>query len=265
MSHWLELDGKTAVVTGGGSGIGRDTAIGLAEVGCQVFVLDLSSAAAEETAAAIRSAGSVAVAHQTDTSDTTQVAAAAQRLRAEFGGADVLVNNAGVVGQGELLETSLDGWRRVLDINLTGYLICSREFGRDMIERGGGSIVHVTSICGIEPGGGAGAYSSSKAAAAMLMRQLALELAPYGIRSNAVAPGLVRTPLSELAYADPANLAARERLVPLGRIGTPRDMADAVLWLASERSSYITGQQILVDGGFGTTVLTQLQNLASPS
>ena len=147
-------------------------------------------------------------------------------------------------------------------LNLTGYLICSREFGRAMIECRSGSIVHVTSICGIEPGGGAGAYSSSKAAASMLMRQLALELAPHGIRSNAVAPGLVRTPLSEPAYADAAKLAARERLVPLGRIGAARDIADAVLWLASERSSYITGQQILVDGGFGATVLAQLQNVA---
>ena len=265
MSHWLELDGKTAVVTGGGSGIGRGTAMALAEAGCQLFVLDLSGDAAEETASSIRSSGSTAIAHQSDTTDPAQVAAAAQRLRAEFGAADVLVNNAGVIGQGELLDASLDAWQRTLDINLTGYLICAREFGRDMIHRGKGSIIHVTSICGIDPSKGSGAYSSSKAGATMLMRQLALELAPHRIRSNAVAPGLVRTPLSEPAYADAERLAARERVVPLGRIGSARDIADTVLWLASDRSSYITGQQILVDGGFDMTVLGQLQSVTSLS
>jgi NAD(P)-dependent dehydrogenase (short-subunit alcohol dehydrogenase family) len=265
MSHWLELEGKTAVVTGGGSGIGRGTAIALAEAGCQLFVLDLSADAAEETASAIRTSGSIAIAHQGDTTDLAQVAAAAQRFRTEFGAADVLVNNAGVIGQGELLDASLDAWRRTLDINLTGYLICAREFGRGMIERRSGSIVHVTSICGIDPSKGSGAYSSSKAAATMLMRQLALELAPHGIRSNAVAPGLVRTPLSEPAYSDSDRLAARERVVPLGRIGSARDIADTILWLASDRSSYITGQQILVDGGFDMTVLGQLQSVTSLS
>lgn len=265
MSHWLELEGKTAVVTGGGSGIGRGTAMALAEAGCRVFVLDLSADAAEETANAIRTSGSTAVGHQSDTTDPAQVAAAAERLRSEFGAADVLVNNAGVIGQGDLLDTSLDGWKRTLDINLTGYLICAREFGRDMVGKRSGSIIHVTSICGIDPSKGSGAYSSSKAGATMLMRQLAVELAPHRIRSNAVAPGLVRTPLSEPAYADAEKLATRERLVPLGRIGSARDIAETVLWLASDRSSYITGQQILVDGGLDMTVLGQLQSVSSLS
>jgi glucose 1-dehydrogenase len=263
MSNWLKLDQKVAVVTGGGSGIGRGVALELADAGCRVFVIDLDETAAKETVALISAqTGKEGFAHAADTSDPEQVAAAHRRLRAELGPADVLVNNAGIIGRGELADAPLDAWQRVFDVNVTGYLLCSRAFGADMLERGSGSVVHVTSICGLHPYTGAGAYSPSKAAVSMLSRQLAAEWAARGVRSNAVAPGLIRTPMTEASYAQENTRRAREGIVPIGRIGTPQDIAQAVLWFASERSSYVTGQQVLVDGGLEQTLLSQVQRTA---
>ncbi|OZD13063.1 SDR family oxidoreductase [Rhodococcus sp. 06-156-3C] len=258
---WLDLAGRTAVVTGAGGGIGHGAALELARAGVRTFVIDLDADSAASSAAAIQDATGVeSVSFACDTRDETKLAEAGRALTEQFGDADILVNNAGVVGRGSLLDVDMNDWQRVLDVNLSGYLLCVREFGRSMVRRGSGSIVHVSSICGINPAKGMGAYSASKAAVAMLNRQLALELAPSGVRSNAVAPGLIRTPLSEATYRDDAARSARERSVPLARIGTPQDIANTVVWLSSPRSSYVTGQEILVDGGVDQTLMSTVRS-----
>lgn len=254
-NDWLRLDGKVAVVTGSGGGIGRSVAVELARGGARILVMDLNAEGASGTAELITGLGGDAIYHVCDTADVEHVAAAGQALRDVFGPADVLVNNAGIVGKGSLLDTTLVDWQRILDVNLTGYLLCAREFGRDMVARNSGSVVHVSSICGVEPNPLAGAYSPSKAAVSMLSRQLALEWASCGVRSNAVAPGLIWTPLSDASYSDPSIKSSRENLVPMGNIGRPEDVADAVLWFASPRSGYVTGQEVVVDGGLSQALL----------
>ncbi|MFC9454502.1 SDR family NAD(P)-dependent oxidoreductase [Streptomyces sp. NPDC056983] len=260
-TRWLGLDGKNAVVTGAGGGIGRGVAQELARQGAHVLVIDLDEDGARETTELIaRETGAKALHHACDTTDAEQLTEAANSLRREFGAVDILVNNAGIIGSGPLLNVPIEQWQRVLDVNLTGYLLCAREFGADMLERGSGAVVNVSSICGVNPNPGAGAYSPSKAAVSMLSRQLAVEWAARGVRSNAVAPGLIHTPLSKASYADPAVRASRERLVPSGRIGLPEDIANAVVWLASPRADYITGQEIVVDGGLDHSVLGRISS-----
>ena len=246
---WLGLEGKVAVVTGAASGIGAAVALELARNGALVAVLDVNAADAKATAGQAAALGPDAFAVRVDTADVESVAAAAGEVTERWGGVDVLVNNAGITGSGSLSEVSPADWQRVLDVNLTGYLFCAQQFGAVMRQRGGGSVIHVSSVAGINPQAWSGAYSPSKAAVAMLSRVLALEWGPDGVRSNAVAPGLTRTPMVEEIYQVPGMLEARSRAVPLRRIASPQDLADACAWLASDRSSYVTGQEIAVDGG----------------
>jgi glucose 1-dehydrogenase len=142
-------------------------------------------------------------------------------------------------------------------VNLTGYLICAQAFGPGMMQRGSGALVHIASIAASNPQPRSGAYSPSKAAVAMLSRQMALEWGPQGIRSNIVSPGLIRTPMSESFYQAPGIKERREAMLPSRRIGTPQDIADAVLFLASPRAGYVNGAEILADGGLSTVVMEQ--------
>uniref|UniRef100_UPI0035673595 SDR family NAD(P)-dependent oxidoreductase n=1 Tax=Actibacterium sp. TaxID=1872125 RepID=UPI0035673595 len=165
------------------------------------------------------------------------------------------VNNAGILRPGPLDDLALNDWRRMLEVNLNGCLIAAQAFGKQMIAKGAGALVHIASISASQPQPFSGAYSPGKAAVSMLSRQLAYEWGPKGVRSNVVSPGLVLTPLSEAFYADATVKSAREALVPVGRIGRPQDMADASLFLASPRASYINGQEIVVDGGLSQTLM----------
>jgi NAD(P)-dependent dehydrogenase (short-subunit alcohol dehydrogenase family) len=151
-----------------------------------------------------------------------------------------------------------DQWQRVLDVNLTGYLLCAQHFGSVMRDGGGGAMVHVASIAASHPQGQSGAYSPSKAAVSMLSRQLAFEWGPDGIRSNTVSPGMTPTPMTEAIYRSPGVLEARSEVVPLRRVATPQDIADACAWLASSRAAYVTGQDVVVDGGFGQTLMSHI-------
>lgn len=248
---WLGLDGKTVVVTGAGGGIGQALAHAFAGQGARVVLLDRDT---QRTAPLAETLGGGALALACDLSRAEEIAAAAETVEAE-GGADVLVNNAGILRPGPLESVSEADWSAMLAVNLTGYLAAAQAFGRGMIARGNGALVHVASIAGTQPQPASGAYSASKAAILMLSRQLAFEWGPKGIRSNSLSPGLVRTPLSEPFYKDEQVKAAREAMVPLRRIATPEDMADVALFLASPRAAYVTGQDLVVDGGLSQSLM----------
>lgn len=248
---WLGLEGKTAVITGAGGGIGRALARAFAGQGARVILLDRDE---ERTAPLVAELGNDAFTLACDLSKADEIAAAAEKVEIA-GGADILVNNAGILRPGPLESVSEADWSAMLAVNLTGYLAAAQAFGKGMINRGDGALVHVASIAGSHPQPASGAYSASKAAILMLSRQLAFEWGPKGIRSNTVSPGLVRTPLSEPFYRDEAVKEKREAMVPLRRIATPDDMADAALFLASRRASYVSGQDIVVDGGLSQTLM----------
>lgn len=252
---WLGLSGAICVVTGGGSGIGRATAWELASIGARVAVLDVDVSSAERLASEITSKGGDAIALGCDVTSEVDLTAAAKRVEEGFGGVDVLVNNAGVLRSGALEGLPIEDWQSLLDVNLTGYLRCAQTFGRTMLARGSGSIVHIASIAASEPQANSGAYSPGKAAVVMLSRQLAYEWGPRGVRSNTVSPGLVRTALSEAFYQEPGVLEKRNAVVPMRRVGNPADVASAVVFLASPRAAYINGQELLVDGGLAQALM----------
>lgn len=255
LQDWLGLSGKLAVVTGGAGGIGRAVGASFAEVGAAVALLDREAAAAEAAAAELAAKGARAIGLGCDIADQASVEAAAKAVAERLGPADILVNNAGILRPGGLDTISLAEWNALLSVNLTGYLLCAQAFGRGMRERKSGAIVHIASIAARNPQPRSGAYSPSKAAVAMLSRQIALEWGPDGVRSNVVSPGLVRTPMSESFYQAPGVAERRAAMVPLRRVAGPQDIADAVIYLSSARAAYVTGAEILVDGGLDQMIL----------
>ena len=248
---WLGLEGKTAVITGAGGGIGQALARAFAAEGVRVVLLDRD---VERSGPLANELGRGAFALTCDLANADQVAAAAERVEAE-GGADILVNSAAILRPGALENLPLADWSAMLNVNLTGYLAAAQAFGKGMLARGRGALVHIASIAGTQPQPASGAYSASKAATLMMSRQLAYEWGPRGVRSNCVSPGLVITPMSAAFYADPDVKAKREALTPLRRIADPKDMADVALFLASDRASFVSGQDIVVDGGLSQTLM----------
>jgi len=247
-AEWLGLTGRVCVVTGAGGGIGRAVALGMAAAGASVVLLDRDEASCRVTEEALRPIGARVLAIGCDIADPDSVVAA-ERASRTVGPCDILVNNAGMLLPGSLASVTIEDWNRLLSVNLTGYLLCAQAFGRAMVERGRGAIVHIASIAGSNAQGFSGAYSVSKAGVLMLSRQLAVEWGPHGVRSNVLSPGLVRTPMSESFYTTPGVAERRAAAIPLGRIGTPEDMAHVVMFLASDRAGFVTGQEIIVDGG----------------
>src|SRR5712691_8477664 len=254
-SDWLGLSGRVCVVTGGGGGIGRATAVSLAQAGARVAAIDLDERGLEVTHAELRKLGSECVVTRCDTSNVESATAASETIEKSLGPCGVLVNTAAILRPGALDTLSLAEWNSVLAVNLTGYFLCAQIFGRQMRNVGRGSIIHVASIAGGHAQGRSGAYSVSKAGVIMLSRQLAAEWGPQGIRSNVVSPGMVVTPMSQAFYDTPGVTERRSAVTPLKRIGMPQDIADAVLFLASDRSSYVNGDEITVDGGYVRTVM----------
>jgi NAD(P)-dependent dehydrogenase (short-subunit alcohol dehydrogenase family) len=253
--HWLGLAGRVAIVTGAAGGIGSAIAAELSGAGVAMALLDRDAQAAEALAAALRERGAQAFATGCDTTEEASVRAALAASRAALGDADILVNNAGILRPGPLAEIPISEWDALLAVNLTGYLVCAQAVRGQMLARGGGAIIHIASIAATNPQPRSGAYSPSKAAVAMLSRQLALEWGPDRIRSNVVSPGFIRTPLSEAFYQAPGILERREAMLPSRRIGTAQDIADAVTFLASPRAAYVNGAELLVDGGLDQALM----------
>ncbi|HMN78979.1 MAG TPA: SDR family oxidoreductase [Burkholderiaceae bacterium] len=252
---WLGLHGKVVTITGAAGGIGEAMARAFATAGARLALLDVAPGV-EALAADLRRAGADAVALSCDVGDAAGVDDAASRVLQALGPCDVLVNTAAILRPGDLIDLPADAWNRMLAINLGGYFLCAQAFGRQMRTRGKGALVHVASTAGMLPQPHSSAYSITKAGISMMSRVLAAELGPAGIRSNVVSPGMVRTPMSEAFYRDADLLARRERAVPLRRIGMPDDIAVVAMYLASERAGYVTGQDIVVDGGVMTALAT---------
>ncbi len=254
-SDWLGLSGRVCVVTGGGGGIGRATAVSFAKAGARVAAIDRDERGLEATLAELRKLGDGHLVVGCDTTSTESVTAASEKIEKSLGPCGVLVNTAAILRPGALEILSLAEWNSVLAVNLTGYFLCAQAFGRQMRTLGHGSLVHVSSIAGSNAQGQSGAYSVSKAGVIMLSRQLANEWGPHGIRSNVVSPGMVITPMSQAFYDTPGVTERRSAVVPMRRVGMPQDMADAILFLASDRAGYVNGDEIMVDGGYANMLM----------
>jgi NAD(P)-dependent dehydrogenase (short-subunit alcohol dehydrogenase family) len=252
---WLDLSGRVCVVTGGGGGIGRAVALSLARAGAHVAAIDRDQRGLEGTQAELREFSGDHVVTRCDTSNAESVTAASETIEKSLGPCSVLVNAAAVLRPGGLDTLSLAEWNAVLSVNLTGYFLCAQIFGRQMRTLKRGSLIHVASIAGSHAQGQSGAYSVSKAGVIMLSRQLANEWGPQGVRSNVVSPGMVITPMSQSFYDTPGVTERRSAVVPSRRVGMPQDIADAILFLASDRSSYVNGDEVTVDGGYANMLM----------
>ncbi len=252
---WLRLDGQVCVVTGAAGGIGTSIVEAFVAAGARVALLDRDADKTIALAERLRTTGGDVIAIGCDIGDAASVTQAAERVERDLGHADVLVNNAGLLRAGGIETIGLDAWNAMLQVNLTGYMLCSQAFGRAMLARGSGSLVHVASIAARYPQTHSGAYSASKAAVAMLARQLAAEWGPRGIRSNTVCPGMIRTPLSESFYASGDIEARRSAMTASRRIGRPDDIANVVAFLASPRAAYVNGAELVVDGGLDAMLM----------
>ena len=244
----MELEGKRAIITGAGSGIGRASALRLAEEGASVAVVDLNPDGAGETVTLIERAGGRAMAVQTNVTLRAEVEAMVERVRAAWGGVDVLMNNAGGSLHSPFLELEEAEWDKVVDLNLKAVYLCSRPVARLMVDQGAGCIINVTSNYGVTGSGIRAHYSAAKAGVIGLTKAMALDLGPYGVRVNAVGPGPTNTARVRGNSTEEA-WAARAQTIPLRRMGEPEDLADAVAFLASDRARYITGQVLHVNGG----------------
>lgn len=245
----MMLDGKSVIVTGGGSGIGRATCVLAAREGAKVAVADINRAMAQETSSAIGAAGGKSIAIEMDTARAADARRMADETLAAFGSIDGLVCCAIKLRPSRLEDLSEEDWDMVMDIGLKGYFLCAQAAGRVMLRQSKGSIVFVSSIGGVQAYNGAGAYSVAKAGAIMLGHLVGVEWGGRGVRGNSVSPGQVRTPMTEAMFADPEIAAGRAAVVPMGRVGTAEEIAEACVFLVSDRSSYVNAANLVVDGG----------------
>jgi NAD(P)-dependent dehydrogenase (short-subunit alcohol dehydrogenase family) len=249
MEAQFNLQGKVALVTGGGKGIGRAIALGLAAAGAAVVVGSRTAQEIEAVAEEIRRGGGKALACPTDLTVYEQLENLVKSTLEQFGRIDILVNNAARSFLRSLLDLREDGWDKVFNTNVKAVWLLSRRVARHMMEQKGGRIINITTVGAEKAEPGMGAYACSKAALKMLTRCMAREWAPYGINVNAVGPGLTRTDFSKPLWSNPEVEKQIAHFIPKGRLAEPEEIVGAVLFLASEAANYITGQSIYVDGG----------------
>ena len=245
----FSLEGKVAIVTGGSRGMGKAIALTFAEAGADVVICSRGrDSSLDDVAEEIRGLGRRSLAVPTDISRKADIDNMVQRVVDEFGGIDILVNNAAIIILTPLVEHSEEDWDRIIDTNLKGYYLCSQAVGRRMVDQKKGNIINMAGVAAITAAQGIGSYCIAKAGVAMLSRVLALELASYNIRVNAIAPGWVKTKFTE-PWSDPKTVKQIEAEIPLGRWAMPDEIAGVALFLASDASSYITGHILVADGG----------------
>ncbi len=243
----MKLKGKVALVTGAAQGIGKAVALLLARNGADIVVSDVNLEKAEETAREIEGLGQRALATKTNVADANDVERMVQAVLEQFGRIDILVNNAGITRDKLLLRMSDEDWDAVLGVNLRGTFLCTRAVIRPMAKQKSGKIVSIASVVGAMGNAGQANYGASKAGVIGFTKTIAREYAGRGINVNAIAPGYIETPMTE-ALPDKAKEELK-RLIPMDRLGKPEDVAEAVLFLVSEASNYITGQVLHVNGG----------------
>jgi NAD(P)-dependent dehydrogenase (short-subunit alcohol dehydrogenase family) len=249
----FNLDGKVALVTGARRGIGRGIALALAEAGAKVVVTDIDEKECEAVVKEIEKLGSEGLAKKLDVTNKKEVEEAIKAAVDKFGKLDILVNNAGICPFKPFLELTEEDWDKVLDINLKGYFLCAQAAAKEMAKQKWGRIINIASVAMGQTGIGFPNlvhYVASKGGVAGMTEAMALELAPYGINVNAISPGVIETKMAEPVISDPAAREGILKRVPKGRVGQPKDIASAVVYLASEEADYVTGAILVVDGGW---------------
>lgn len=258
MKNPQKLKGQAAIVTGASSGIGKAVAIALAAAGAKVLVnYSTNHEPAQKIVESIKAAGGKAFAYQADVSKEDDVKGMFAAIIKKYGAVDILVNNAGLQKDAALIDMSLEDWKTVIDVNLTGQFLCSREAARKFIKNGvnekksraAGKIICMSSVHEIIPWAGHVNYAASKGGVNMFMKSIAQELAQYKIRVMGISPGAIKTPINKEAWDTPQALDKLLELIPYQRIGQPDDIGKLAVWLASDDADYITGTTIFIDGG----------------
>jgi len=249
------LTDKVAIITGGGRGIGRAIALGLARVGADVVVAARTAAEIEDTAAKVRNEGRKALAILADVQDVDQVTSLLDKTLDSFSRVDILVNNAGGTYPARVVDMSASVWEAQLKENLSSVFIWSKIIGEVMAKQKAGNIINMSSVAGLGPYPSIAPYAASKAGIISLTQTLAVEWAPYNIRVNAIAPGFIMTPAITKTAPESSDLRQSQlKRIPLGRFGKPEDIVGVAIFLASDASAYVTGETIVVNGGLTTTV-----------
>ena len=259
----FHLQGKVALVTGGSRGIGKDIALCLAEAGADLILASRKLPDLQAAAQEISQMGRKTLAVPTNLRHLSEIDNLVKKSLEEFGRIDILVNNAATNPVfGSVFNIDEKAWEVTIGLNLKSYFFMSQAVGKIMRDKGSGNIINISSVGGVRPSIGMGVYSMSKAGVIMLTQVLAQEWGQYNIRVNAIAPGTIRTKFSEALWQNPIALKEREDNAALGRIGEPEEIANAALFLASEASSYMTGQTFLLDGGHFSSVRTLLSTIS---
>jgi NAD(P)-dependent dehydrogenase (short-subunit alcohol dehydrogenase family) len=248
----MDLQGKVAIVTGGTSGIGRDTSVLFAKSGAKIVVAGRRETEGRETVDMVRAAGGDALFVKTDVAKAVEVQSLVQKTVAHFGRVDIAFNNAGIEGAWQpIVEQSEEDWDRTIDINLKGVWLCLKYELQQMIKQGGGgAIVNMSSIAGLIGAAGAATYCASKHGVLALTKAAAQEGARHKICVNAICPAVIETPMGDRLFGAPEIKKVALTFYPMGRYGLPMEVAEAVLWMSSDRASFMTGQSLVLDGGF---------------